>query len=118
MSDTKLLPCPFCGGSDLRVIKMMSEDEPVREYARAILCRDCHAHGRHAFRIGWTESDIAAAEGWNCRALTPEQEAEKELYEAANDYLDNDGTRGVFDGRGLINARNRLFAALAKAGTP
>lgn len=40
MSDTKLLPCPWCGGSPKRVFKHLSE---VYAYADSVRyeCRDC-----------------------------------------------------------------------------
>lgn len=73
-----LLPCPFCGAHDLKIIGMMSEDEPRREYAKTVMCCRCHAHGRHHDPIGWSESNRAAIESWNDRSQPSDQPTQKE----------------------------------------
>jgi Lar family restriction alleviation protein len=62
-----LLPCPFCGGSDLSVRRDYTPEDPSHWYAMHIFCEDCHAHGRNNFPIGWCECEQSAADGWNLR---------------------------------------------------
>lgn len=65
-----LLPCPFCGRNDLKVIPLYSEDDPKHIYAYTVMCRSCHAHGMNNFPICWAETEQMARDGWNTRALT------------------------------------------------
>ncbi|MEN6535674.1 MAG: Lar family restriction alleviation protein [Bryobacteraceae bacterium] len=86
MTDTKpsageLLPCPFCGGSDVCVRSDLSEDKPARVYAYHVFCHDCHSHGRNHYRIGWCETQKAACEAWNDRSA-PVAGAESGVKEA------------------------------------
>jgi len=66
--NTKLLPCPFCCGSDLTVQKDFSEDDPTQWISMHVFCRGCYARGRNHYRIGWCESEQAAVEAWNDRS--------------------------------------------------
>jgi Lar family restriction alleviation protein len=67
MANPRLLPCPFCRGTDLVYRKDYAEDDPTHCYAIHVFCQDCHAHGRNNYPIGWCESEEAAAEAWNDR---------------------------------------------------
>jgi Lar family restriction alleviation protein len=69
---TDLLPCPFCGSIDLKIVGVAAEDDPDFEYARAVMCMVCYARGRHNYPIGWAESDRAASEAWNEREPRPD----------------------------------------------
>jgi Lar family restriction alleviation protein len=69
---TDLLPCPFCGSIDLKIVGVAAEDDPDFEYARAVMCMICYARGRHNYPIGWAESDRAASEAWNEREAQPD----------------------------------------------
>lgn len=66
----ELLPCPFCGGDDLKLHEDFSEDEPRRAYAWHVFCQNCHCHGRNNFPIGWAETQDEAVTAWNRRTLT------------------------------------------------
>lgn len=68
MEKETLLPCPFCGRNDLIIHPDYSEDDG-RIYAYHVFCRDCHAHGRNNYPIGWCESEDAAVEAWNDREI-------------------------------------------------
>lgn len=67
ISNIEMLPCPFCGRNDLKIINIESEDVPGSFYAKAVFCMDCHCTGRHNNPIGWCESDLEAIEAWNDR---------------------------------------------------
>lgn len=54
-----LLPCPFCGGGDIKPLK---EYNNATEYAYAFLCYQCGAES------GWHETQAEAIEAWNTRA--------------------------------------------------
>ena len=78
MSEVKLKPCPFCGGTDLDVIRKS-------DFALTVHCRDCLADGRISFPICWTETDELAVEAWNHRPAEDKLKAEVErLRERAN----------------------------------
>jgi len=62
-----LLPCPFCGGNDLKVLPDCAEDDNNRIYAYHVFCQDCHARGRNHYPISYCESERAAKEAWNDR---------------------------------------------------
>jgi Lar family restriction alleviation protein len=77
-----LLPCPFCGGTDLIVDTDYARDDDIRAYAYHIFCNDCHATGRNQYPIGWCESEEMAIEAWNDRfvpATIPEKDGDRVL---------------------------------------
>ena len=66
---TELLPCPFCGGTNVRV-----DFDYAREYM-ATWCDDCGAYGPQvdladalAWRHSKDENRVKAIELWNTRA--------------------------------------------------
>lgn len=65
----ELMPCPFCGGSDLVIRQDEAEDRPGFFYAYHVFCRDCHCHGGNNYPIGWCESEEDAADRWNLRGF-------------------------------------------------
>jgi len=74
-----LKPCPFCGSTNIHIMKM--------GYPHWIYCEDCGAkiHGR---QIGEEEGEKASAEAWNRRANENEitlSEAMKQLKQIANE---------------------------------
>lgn len=71
--NTHLKPCPFCAGSDLKVVELLLDKE-VGFYAKAVFCNDCHCTGRHAVRSGWSETDQEAIEVWNNRPVADAQQ--------------------------------------------
>lgn len=64
MSDTKLLPCPFCGGTDAFV-------DRAGACTVYVMCNDCRAQGPvlEEMRFEWDEAAgrDAAIEAWNRR---------------------------------------------------
>ena len=62
----KLKKCPFCGGLDLKIKGLKTEDDNSF-YAYTVKCQDCHCEGRSHNPIGWVESEKEAYEAWNNR---------------------------------------------------
>lgn len=58
---TDLLPCPFCGGTDIELSHYPTYDVAHPDVYE-ILCPDCGGRGGE----GWTEAEAIAA--WNTRA--------------------------------------------------
>lgn len=79
-TDPKLLPCPFCGGTDIFIDadEYGSGGQPVSPFHCG--CSTCQAEQRG-------ETEDAAIEAWNRRAQTPYVE-ERELLEATLPYLE------------------------------
>ena len=63
MAQENSAPCPWCGGTDLKVVPDTSEEDG-RIYAYHVTCRDCGANGRNSYRSGWCESEESAWEAW------------------------------------------------------
>lgn len=63
----ELLPCPFCGGTDLEIRPEVSEDDSTHVCTFHVFCQDCHARGRNNYPIGWCETVQQAIEAWNDR---------------------------------------------------
>ena len=66
-----LKPCPFCGGSDLRVSTY--DVQPDDYHSGYVNCDECDAQGRGALTLdGWlsskSEAHTAAIAAWNTRA--------------------------------------------------
>lgn len=67
----KLLPCPFCGGTDLSV--QTYDVQPDNYHGGYVTCIDCDAQGAGAITLnGWLgspeEASNAAVTAWNTRA--------------------------------------------------
>ena len=62
-----LLPCPFCGSTDLIIDTDYAEDDDHRAYAHHVFCSDCHARGRNQYPISWCETPSMAIDAWNDR---------------------------------------------------
>jgi len=105
-------PCPFCGGNDLNITSVHSDDWPVHEIAKAVRCSDCCAKGRHHNPIGWAESEREAVEAWNTRAVPTVgtqfhdarrttvvvpglDEAERSALARFNETINDDGTYDI-----------------------
>jgi len=76
----ELLPCPFCGSTDLSIEPVRAEDDNNRIFAYHVFCRDCYAKGRYLYPHCWCECDEQAIEAWNDRfipATTPDKEGER-----------------------------------------
>lgn len=110
-----LIPCPFCGRSDLVIINIKSEDDPWSYYAKAVFCKDCHCTGRHCNPIGWCESDLDAIEIWNTRKsgqrpdikLSPEVKPPRYFFVC----YELDLPRGTTKGHLNVRSSNGLFSA-------
>jgi len=79
MADTKLLPCPFCGGTDLSI--ETNSVQPDDFHDAWVNCGECNADGRHAMTLeGWLPSKAEAKEeavvAWNRRAALASRPAE------------------------------------------
>ena len=89
MSDYKLLPCPFCGGGDIRYsVKVKGHFNMV--YQVSAYCNDCYSYGPRALTMKSRHDDYAgraacrnddkakqrAAEKWNTRAQLSRQKGE------------------------------------------
>ena len=81
MSEIKLKPCPFCGGSGIRI-------EPVNKWRKSLFCQNCHAKF-----IG--ESEEKLIEKWNTRK--PMERIVEQLEE-----LRDKAEYGVEHGRGIL----------------
>lgn len=115
MSETKMLPCPFCGASSFG-----HEDDQGTKWGR-ITCTACGAWGPEV-RTDYREFSHwqAAAEGeWNTRpapVLTPEQAAAGDMREALEEVMKFVNRPYSFHDR--VAAFTKARAALAKAGKP
>ncbi len=70
MSEIKLKPCPFCGGTNLRIMG------GIGKYVK---CRDCEASSGHLPGDACNADEAHAAEAWNNRVertCTPLRTAE------------------------------------------
>ena len=64
--ETKLKPCPFCGGTDVcRLVDF--DDEYERKYCAAVHCRTCKV------RTPWFEKQKEAIAFWNKRYKEEEE---------------------------------------------
>lgn len=64
MSNDSLMPCPGCGGNDVRVIGGPGTKGGPKHWAG---CAHCH------WRT-WGSTEVEAIEAWNRRAITPDVE--------------------------------------------
>lgn len=81
----KLLPCPFCGGDDIRHSMKTNGGGPRRRYHFTVYCNDCHCYSPRIlsdyvrageWRGDWEgnkEMETAASKAWNSRAIRGEQ---------------------------------------------
>jgi hypothetical protein len=95
MSEQKLKPCPFCGGSDLGIGR---GTEGRGGYPTYVYCGTCGAQGPWIYtsdRGIWTCTALACEQtGWNKRAggyESPLQKAYREVAEAAVNWDDSPG---------------------------
>lgn len=65
----QLLPCPFCGSTDLVIRPDKAEDDNDRIYAYHVSCKTCSARGRNLYPVCWCESEQQAVEAWNDRVI-------------------------------------------------
>lgn len=79
MSEIKLLPCPFCGGT----AKVRGEKFYQPNVRRNVICTKCFSSG------GWYKTEEEAIEKWNTREPMQEivKKLEKELLENPDDYV-------------------------------
>lgn len=103
MIDTKLLPCPFCGGDKLTVIE--SEDLYNSNNGKAsfnVSCRYTDCHGAVYSLTCWQfETEKKAIEAWNTRPVNNIQQYREALEKYANEEV------SMFDDSGEI-AREAL----------
>lgn len=105
MTAPDLLPCPFCGGTDLEAL------------ANVIDCA-CGASGPHEdYRSELYADPAHAIAAWNTRATPAATDPKaKALVEAAEDYLDADPD--TVKGNEALGRLHAALAALREGGAP
>lgn len=122
MDDLKLLPCPFCGGKDIRFMGY-----PGMYQNSHYECKDCHTIGPAVF----VDDEKAAIAAWNRRAV-PQANAEQDAplsivsnhefmraLEAYTDTFPRAGKEALIDLRktsdyGLVSAIDAAIRAASK----
>ncbi len=73
MEDIELIPCPFCGESEARLVYINEESETVcvdseEELNATDICAFIHCYGCDMDYIPNTDLPIGVVEAWNRRA--------------------------------------------------